>query len=232
MAFEDIPWKRMRFRGERVWVAVNEDGSLRIHDGKAAIKYRLENDAQYWVRADAVHPIAPDRSPDAAAQLPIDFIGSAYEGCGPGTVCIFAEGVALGNPGPAGIGIVLRYEGLEKTLSASIGAATEAAAAIEAVGRGLAEIRLHEHPVRIFCSSGYAYGVLALGWKALRHAGRVGAVRRLMARFSDIQLVWPTDHPRPGPARQAQDLARRAAESTGSRFPGEDGGSPAGSSAP
>ena len=232
MAFEDIPWKRMRFRGERVWVAVNEDGSLRIRDGKASIKYRLENDAQYWVRADSVHPIAPDRAPDAAAQLPIDFGGLPPDGCGPGTICLFAEGVAMGNPGPGGIGIVLRYEAREKTLSASIGTVTEAAAAIEAVGRGLAEIRLHERPVRIYCSSGYAYGVLALGWKALRHAGRVDAVRRLMAHFSDIQLVWPTDHPMPGPARQAQDLARRAAESPGSGFPGEGGGSQAGSDAP
>ncbi len=211
----------MHFRGERVWVAVNPDGSPRIHDAKVAVKYRLESSAQYWVRADAVHPITAGRGPDAAAQMPIDFDGPALEGCSPGTVCVFAEGVALGNPGPGGIGVVLSYDGREKTLAAPIGMITEAAAAVEAIGRGLAEIRSPAHPVRIYSGSGYAYGVLALGWKAVRHAGRVAAVRRLMARFSDIRMVWPTAHPGIGPAHRARDLARRAAEASGKSSAGD-----------
>ena len=215
MSPPDVPWKRMHFRGERVWVAVNPDGSPRIRDAKVAVKYRLENDAQYWVRADAVHPITAGRGPDTAAQLPIDFDGPSLDGCGPGTVCVFAEGVALGNPGLGGIGVVLSYEGREKALASPIGTVTEAAAAIEAIGRGLTEIRSPAHPVRIYSSSGYAYGVLSLGWKAMRHAGRVEAVRRLMSRFSDIRMVWPTAHPEIGPARRARDLAQRAAETAG-----------------
>jgi ribonuclease HI len=212
MAPAEIPWKRMRFRDERVWVAVNPDGSPRIRDGKVAVKYRLEGDAQYWVRADAVQPVIGDRRPDSAAQLPIDFDGPSLQGCSPGTICVFAEGVALGNPGPGGIGVVLVYEGREKDMAARLENVTEAAAAIEAVGRALTEIRSPHHPVRISSSSGYAYGVLALGWKAARHAGRVEAVRRLMARFGDIRLVWPTTQPQIGPARRARDLARRAAQ--------------------
>ena len=211
MKSDDTPWKRMRFRGKRVWVAVNADGTPQVRDGKVRIKHRLDRDAQYWARTDAVHLIAADRRPDDGAQLPIDFGRPEGRTCAPGTICLFAEGVALGNPGAGGIGVVLRYEEREKCLSAAIGTVTEAAAALEAIGRGLAEIRSRDRPVRVYSSSGYAYGVLALGWKAHRHAARVGAVQRLMALFSDIRVVWPTDHPEAGPTRQAQDLANTAA---------------------
>ena len=201
----------MRFRGKPVWVAVNADGTPQVRDGKVRIKHRLDRNAQYWARTDAVHLITPDRCPDDGAQLPIDFGRPEARTCAAGTICLFAEGVALGNPGPGGIGVVLRYEEREKYLSAAIGTVTEAAAALDAIGRGLSEIRSRDHPVRVYSSSGYAYGVLALGWKAHRHAARVRAVQRLMARFSDIRVIWPTDHPEVGPIRRAQDLANTAA---------------------
>jgi len=206
-----IPWKRMRYRERRVWVAVDADGAPLVHDGRARIRYRLDLGREYRVRAGALQPADPGGG-DGEGQLPIDFGPAAAVACPVETVCLFAEGAVLGRPGNGGVGIVLRYGEREKTLAAAIGPATEASAALEAIGRGLAAIRRRDRPVRVYTGSGYAYGVLALGWTARRHAGRVRALRRLMGRFADIRVIWPTEPVGRGPTERARRLARQAAE--------------------
>ena len=59
----------------------------------------------------------------------------------PEKVTIFTDGGARGNPGPAGIGVVLKYEGKESTFKKYIGEATNNQAEYQAVIFGLEKAR-------------------------------------------------------------------------------------------
>src|SRR5512139_2109579 len=54
-------WVRMRFKRNKVWVEADPQGRPRLSGGRARIKYQLEQDQDYRVRAENL------RSLDAAA---------------------------------------------------------------------------------------------------------------------------------------------------------------------
>ena len=45
-------WKRMRFKRNKIWVAVDADGRLILENSKALIKYQLNQEHEYWVHAE------------------------------------------------------------------------------------------------------------------------------------------------------------------------------------
>jgi len=47
MTTGDSGWIRMRFKQNKVWVAVDLNGNIQIHNGKALIKYQKEQDYEY-----------------------------------------------------------------------------------------------------------------------------------------------------------------------------------------
>ena len=42
-------WIRMIFKGNKVWIQADADGNLIYKDGKIRLKYRLDQDYEYWV---------------------------------------------------------------------------------------------------------------------------------------------------------------------------------------
>ena len=50
-------WERMRFKENKVWVAVDSRGRPEIAGGRARIRYRLEQDREYRVSPSNLRPL-------------------------------------------------------------------------------------------------------------------------------------------------------------------------------
>ena len=205
---ETKDWTRMWFRTNKVWMAVDARGEPVVKDGKVRVKYQLKQDYEYWVHPASVTEINPaqlkrkkqvakNKSRNTSkSRLPpqntIDAVKSALER--PDIISIFTDGASSGNPGPAGIGVVLHHSGHKREISKSIGRATNNVAELTAIQEGLAALKMTHLPVRLFTDSAYALGVLSLGWKAKKNKKLIQSIQRLMDRFDDIQLIKVPGH--------------------------------------
>ncbi len=107
---------------------------------------------------------------------------------------IYADGASSGNPGPSGIGILLRYRNHEKEVSRFIGTGTNNIAELEAIRAGLLEVKNPDLPIRIYTDSSYAYGLLALGWKPKKNIDIVNEIKLLTKRFKNIEFIKVKGH--------------------------------------
>jgi ribonuclease HI len=109
-------------------------------------------------------------------------------------ILIYTDGASSGNPGPAGIGVVMRFGKYEKEISEYIGLATNNIAELRAIQAGLLAVKKKDLPVRIFTDSRYAYGVLALGWKAKANNEIVQSIKKTMKKFKNLEIVKVKGH--------------------------------------
>ena len=107
---------------------------------------------------------------------------------------MYTDGASSGNPGPSGIGVLLRFGSHEKEISRFIGTTTNNVAELEAIRIGLQELKKRNLPVRIFTDSEYAYGVLTLGWKARKNQQLIQSIKSLISGFKDIKLIKVKGH--------------------------------------
>jgi ribonuclease HI len=202
MTTDDSGWIRMRFKHNKVWVAVDSDGKIQIHNGKVLIKYQKEQDYEYRVRESDILPL--DAEPGKASAKTSRSPGKTRKTFNPSTdlpdsedtdcIRIYADGASSGNPGPSGIGVLLRYREHEKEISRNIGLGTNNIAELEAIRTGLLEVKNPDLPVRVYTDSGYAYGLLTLGWKARKNTELVSDIRILMKRFKNLAFIKVKGH--------------------------------------
>ncbi len=183
-------WKRMRFKKNKVWLAVDRSGKPLEENGKVLIKYQLNQTHEYWVRKSNIKPLDSDPVTNQQAEnnTPVAQTGDK-EG-----ILIFTDGASSGNPGPSGIGVVLRFGKHEKEISEYIGLATNNIAELKAIQAGLLAVRKTDLPVRIFTDSRYAYGVLTLGWKAKANNEMVQSIKKAMKKFKNLKIVKVKGH--------------------------------------
>jgi len=195
---KETGWKRMQFKKNKVWVATDGSKKLLVKNGKVLIKYQLKQDYEYWVHEQNVGPIDTEQSKTSVKKKPAQKRkGKAKPFKEPipnDTVCIFTDGASSGNPGPSGVGVLLKYGEHEKEISKYIGIATNNIAELEAIKTGLLELKKTDTPVRIFTDSSYAYGLLALGWKAKKNQTLVNAIRETISKFKDLKLIKVKGH--------------------------------------
>jgi ribonuclease HI len=110
------------------------------------------------------------------------------------TIFIYTDGASSGNPGPSGIGILLRFKDHEKEISRNIGTATNNIAELEAIKTALLELKHYNYPVRVFTDSSYACGVLTLGWKARKNKELINSIKKLISKFSNLRLIKVKGH--------------------------------------
>ena len=60
MEADNPEWKRMRFKKNKVWLAVNGSGKPLEENGKVLIKYQLDQPHEYWVRKSNIKPLDSD----------------------------------------------------------------------------------------------------------------------------------------------------------------------------
>lgn len=215
---EDIRWVRKRFKTNKVWVATGLDGKPVLEKGKALIKYQLDQEHQYWVKAESLHDLGD--APLATASKGKKKRPKATKGRPPpqepeaappaDAIIIHTDGASSGNPGPSGIGVVLRYEGHEREISRYIGIATNNIAELTAIRTALEALKRHDLPVRIHTDSSYVCGLLTAGWRAAKNAALVHEIKTLMARFADVKILKVKGHCGDPGNEKADQLATEA----------------------
>jgi ribonuclease HI len=199
MTTDDSGWIRMRFKQNKVWVEVDSDGKIKIHNGKVLIKYQKEQDYEYRVRETDLLPLDAESGEVSAktSRKPGKSVNPSINPPDledPDCIRIYADGASSGNPGPSGIGVLLRYREHEKEISRNIGLGTNNIAELEAIRTGLLEVKNPDLPVRVYTDSGYAYGLLTLGWKAKKNMKLVNDIRVLMKRFKNLTFIKVKGH--------------------------------------
>ncbi len=195
-------WSRMGFGKCKVWAETHPDGRPLARGGRVRIRYRLEDPRDYRVPAERLQPLAgPPPAPAA---------GGEAEASEPEAIHIYTDGACSGNPGPAGIGVVLVCGGRRREISAYIGEATNNIAELTAIRTGLAAVRDKSRPVVLYTDSHYAYGVLTLGWKAEKNRALIAAIRKEMQAFPRLTLVKVPGHRGVAENELADRLAVRA----------------------
>ncbi|MFZ5564712.1 MAG: ribonuclease HI [Thermodesulfobacteriota bacterium] len=222
----DAPgWKRMVFKNNKVWVETDPTGEPLVQDGRVRIKYQLEQTHEYRVHKESLSPLSvlenapPTPVPDRPKSTPRKKPGTSPENRGierpADAICVFTDGAASGNPGPAGIGVLLVYKEKEKRISRFIGHATNNIAELKAIEAGLLEIKNRNLPVRLFTDSAYAFGVLTLGWKAQKNTELVVSIRKTMQAFKDLRLIKVKGHAGVPENETADFLATEAIRTAG-----------------
>ncbi|MFH2093233.1 MAG: ribonuclease H [Pseudomonadota bacterium] len=203
------PWKRMSFKGNKVWARIDEKQDLLLEDDKVLIKYNLNQDYEYRVHPDSLKPIdapvagrkesstsklkqagsKPEKNKRAGTSK-INIEANIPEPC----IKIYTDGASSGNPGPAGIGVVFIFEDKKKQVSRYIGQGTNNIAELTAIKVALEELKRQDLPVRIFSDSSYAIGLLTKGWKPQKNQELVYQIKNLMLKFSDLAFIKVKGH--------------------------------------
>lgn len=156
-----------------------------------------------------------------AAKSPGAREGAAPRARAADTVIVFTDGACSGNPGPAGLGMMLEADGRVVERSEYLGSATNNIAELTAILRALEELDSPEleraggekRPAEIHTDSQYSIGVLQKGWKAKANQELVAVVREKLRAHRGAVLVYVKGHAgHPGNER-ADELARRAIQS-------------------
>jgi len=219
----------MAFKNNKVWVETDPAGDLLVQEGKVRIKYQLDQPHEYRVHEKSLRPLdRPGAAPatstaiSPAKKKPVP----AKKNAGNGTavaaamaeenaIAVFTDGAASGNPGPAGIGVLLIYGNSQKTISRYIGHATNNIAELKAIEAGLMEIKNKKLPVRLFTDSAYSLGALTLGWKAQKNVELIAGIKKLMRTFSDLKILKVKGHAGMAENETADRLATEAIQKAG-----------------
>lgn len=143
---------------------------------------------------------------------------------GKNIVEMFTDGSCLGNPGPGGWGVVLRWNGTEKELSGCEGNTTNNRMELMAAIRGL-EALTRRVTVNLYTDSQYVQNGITSwihnwkrnGWKtaakkAVKNEDLWRELDKQMQRH-DVSYHWVKGHAGHPENERADDLARAAAES-------------------
>ncbi len=197
-------WKRMMFKANKVWVKTDPGGTPFSEDGKVLIKYQLDQDYEYRAHENSIRSLDVETPNDGT---PLKKKPAKKKSAGPdnaeanekephpeNTVYVYTDGASSGNPGPSGIGVLLKYKDKEKEISKYIGMATNNIAELEAIKAGLSEIKNKKLPVRVYTDSSYAFGVLTLGWKPKKNMQLIQSIKDLILNFKDIKFIKVKGH--------------------------------------
>jgi len=208
-----ISWERKRFKKNKVWLAVDENGKPLKKNGKALVKYQLEQEYEYWVNESSVKPL--NSSPDDSEAADDDSTKEQKEPSRQDSIVVYTDGASSGNPGPSGIGVFLAHKDHEKEISKNIGHATCNIAELEAVRTALLALKKFNVPVKILTDSAYVCGTLGKEWKAEKNSELIFSIKKMMKKFKDIKFIHIKGHAGIKGNERADRLARNAIEMTG-----------------
>lgn len=204
-----------RLRDADVWAKVDAAGSLiKDADGRVEIVYKPADGAKVY-RAGArnltalpgtpvdfaVGERAPEKPKAAAGAIP----------AGPdNAIHVWTDGACTGNPGPAGLGVVIIDGETKRELSEYLGDGTNNIAELMAIFRGLEEVTDKQRPVIVYSDSAYSIGLLTQNWKAKANTALVEKLRALTRQFADLKFVKVAGHAGIALNERVDELARGA----------------------
>lgn len=224
----------MYLRGDQVLVRVTERGDPVIADGRVEIRYKADAPKAYRASSANLLPVVgaailPDEhcvdlsasgtgaraatsSPartsekkqgNAVALAPVD--GA--------TVIAYADGACSGNPGPAGLGLVVLEAHMTLERSEYLGHATNNIAELTAILRVIDAVPDPTRPLVVHTDSQYSIGVLSKGWKAKKNQSLVAELRERIAERRAFRVVYVPGHAGVFYNERADALAREAVTS-------------------
>jgi ribonuclease HI len=230
-----MPWVRALLHGQLVYARARADGSLLVQGNRVDVCYSPNASRLYKARStnlvrEDTATVLPDEAcaprADSAARLkkapavvravskkPMQStaIPKAPK------IIAYADGACSGNPGPAGLGIVV-VDGTTKTeISEHLGQATNNIAELTAIERVLDAVVDNGRPLVIHTDSAYAIGVLSKGWKAKANIPLIERVRERLAKRPGTTLVHVRGHAGIELNERADELAREAVRTRLSR---------------
>lgn len=231
-----MPWVRAILRGQKIYARADAAGALVAESGRVEIRYKPGDGRRYQARADNLEVVDPTPLPDdtcAAAEdvskpEPAAKAGGAVDAkskasasgptasgpsvaAPPGAVIVYADGACSGNPGPAGLGVVLIDGPRRVELSEYLGHGTNNIAELTAVLRALGETE-PARPMMIYTDSQYTIGVVQKGWKAKANQALVAELRAALAKRSATRLAYVPGHAGVLLNERADALAREAVQ--------------------
>jgi ribonuclease HI len=209
-----MPWLRHHLRDADVWAKVDASAAL-ITDamGRVEIVYKPAPGAKvYRASARNLTPV-PGSEPvevEIEAGAPAEARPQATRGAAkkppgksshqatdvPGNaIHVWTDGACSGNPGPAGLGVVVVGDGAaQREISEYLGQATNNIAELTAILRGLAAVEDKTRTVIVYSDSAYSIGLLTQDWKAKKNIELVQALRAVCRQFSDLRFVKVLAH--------------------------------------
>jgi ribonuclease HI len=232
-----MPWAKMRFKDQQVWVRVDAGGRPALDGaGRAEMKYRETDEKSY--RPAAGNLIALDGDGDGGAAEPARDLAAPVRRNArgparppalphklPGAIEVWTDGACSGNPGPMGIGVVVLGGGERKELGEYLGVGTNNIAELTAIERGLelavelsktaaaaaaGDARGRMRRVRVYSDSAYAIGLLEKGWKAKANQELVARIRKRVATVPNLEFVKVPGHAGVPENERCDELARIA----------------------
>jgi ribonuclease HI len=207
-----VPWVRAILRGQKVYARADAGGALLPEDGRVEVRYKPNDGRRYQARADNLEvpdaTVLPDDTcgpadavskPDAAAKGGGAKAGAKGGAAGPstahpaGAIIAYADGACSGNPGPAGLGVVVIDGGTRVEISEYLGEGTNNIAELTAVLRALAEMP-GDKAMMIYTDSQYTIGVVQKGWKAKANQALVAELRAAIAARPTARLAYVPGH--------------------------------------
>ncbi|HWO22400.1 MAG TPA: ribonuclease H [Kofleriaceae bacterium] len=229
-----MAWIRHRLRDADVWARVDDQGALvKDAQGRVEIVYKATAGARVY-RAGARNlapattgdtaPIeievgepAPERTDSAQGVPASGSRGRAAAGTGPSAtvarpdaIHVWTDGACEGNPGPAGLGVVIVDGKEHRELSEYLGQGTNNIAELTAILRGLESIADRKRPVIVYSDSQYSIGLLTQNWKAKANVELVSRLRGLTREFADLRFVKVAAHSGIPLNERVDELARGA----------------------
>lgn len=209
-----MPWMPHRLRDADVWAKVDASGQLvKDADGRVEIVYKPADGAKVYRAVarnlvarpgEALELTAGERAPESkqdasgAAKVPANAIH------------VWTDGACTGNPGPAGLGVVIIDGEGKRELSEYLGEGTNNIAELMAIFRGLEEVADRARTVVVYSDSAYSIGLLTKTWKAKANQQLVEKLRALTKQFGDLRFVKVAGHAGIPLNERVDELARAA----------------------
>ena len=206
-----MPWLKHRLRDADVWAKVDAAGALVTdRDGRVEIVYKPADGAKVYragarnlssvAGASAVELEPGERAPDKQAQ------GAPAADA----IQVWTDGACSGNPGPAGLGVVV-IDGKDRSeISEYLGEGTNNIAELTAILRGLETIKDRTRPVVVYSDSSYSIDILTKAWKAKKNVELIDELRALCRTCSDLRFVKVAGHAGVPLNERCDQLAREA----------------------
>lgn len=207
-----VPWVSRLLRGERVYVKVGPRGEPVVGpDGRVDIVYKPGGKVYRAGARNLTADPSPDTLPDSEAAPPAGAVATEKKRAPvpSDAVIVYTDGACSGNPGPAGIGVVILDGGKRRELSEYLGTGTNNIAELMAIVRALEEVP-RDRTIVLHADSSYALGLLGKGWKAKANQELVERMRKVAREIHDLRLVKVDGHAGVAENERADELARTA----------------------